>query len=136
MKRVIALFKDPYFYVIIWMVVFTVVGICLLGCALTDFYTVKFTSRSLGEFEVNIPKDVPDFTGDKWFRGSITDKYCGLMFLRPEGLYKLIINCNKPKVYALIEEIDGKIKCWLYVKDFPVPVSEDKIKDLLLGKGT
>lgn len=119
--------------------VIAIIGLILLlgltGCALTEFYTVKFTSRSLGEFEVNIPKEVPDFTKDKFFRGRITDKYCGLIFLQPDGFCKLVINCNKPKIYALIEEIDGKVRCWLYIEGFPVPVSENKIRELLLGKG-
>ncbi|MCK5607973.1 hypothetical protein KAR91_39195 [Candidatus Pacearchaeota archaeon] len=120
--------------------VIAIVGLILVmawaSCAMPQTYPVEFTSKSLGKFEVNLPEDVPDFTGDKWFRGKITDKYCGLIFLQPNGFYKMVINCNKPKVYALIEEIDGKVRCWLYYEGIPVPVSVDKIQALLLGEGT
>ena len=76
---------------------------------------------------------MPDFTKGQAYSIHINKKYCSTMFPQSDGFYKLIVNCNKPKIYALVELKSGKLKCWLYVKGFPVPASKEILQNLVTG---
>ena len=51
-------------------------------------------------------------------------------------VYKLVVSCEKPKVYALIVTTVDKVECWVYLKGFPVAASWEQIKILLKGLET
>ena len=109
----------------------------LFGCAATDYYTVKFSSRTSGDINLILPSEVPDFTkGQQIAAVHITGKYCGLVFPKEEAVYKLVVGCKKPKVYALIVTTLDKVECWIYLKGFPVAASLGQIQTLLKGLET
>lgn len=109
----------------------------LFGCATTGYHTVKFSSLTLGDINLVLPSEVPDFTkGRQLAAVHITKKYCALVFPEEVTVYKLVVNCEKPKVYALIVTTLDKVECWIYLKGFPVAASLGQIQTLLKGLET
>ena len=108
--------------------------IFLLGCATTGLHTVILkTTEQFENLELILPNEVSDFTTWQSYWLPLTDKYCAIVFIGHNIVYKLIVNCKKPKVYALIETRVDDIKSWIYVKGIPIKASIQEIRNLVEG---
>jgi hypothetical protein len=71
-------------------------------------------------FQINIPREMPDFTKGSLSTARLNHKSCAWRFILPTGLYSVIVYCEKPtEPMALVVFAKSGVKRWIYNAGFP-----------------